>query len=252
MRERNRIEQQFAEFWDLFVSDFEQDLAVYLDLVAKYPSPVLEVGCGTGRVVERLARAGHEVHGIDTARPMLEIARRRLQPWRDHARVSDLDLRHRTPFERYHVVLATLYAFNGLIDIEEQRLFLRNAMRAMRSPAILVMDLFCPLALVRPDQVGEPREIERICQERLLRLVDRREMLTPLLERRTLGFQIDEQPRCELVTHRRYVPPTQAAQLLSEAGFEDVRWIQGYDSSTAGPVESTARPEGPFLILGEL
>jgi SAM-dependent methyltransferase len=252
MRQRNRVEQQFADFWDLFVEDFDQDLPVYLDLAAKYASPILEIGCSTGRVIERLAREGHEVHGIDTHRSMLEIAHRRLRPWRDRARVFDLDLRHRSPSERYHAVFATLYVFNNLIDIEEQRLFLRNAMRAMRSPAILVLDLFCPLALVRPELAGEARPIERTCRGHDLRVLDRRDMLTPLLERRTQSFQIDGGPLCEMVTHRRYLTPQQAARLLEEAAFENVRWIQGYDLSTARVVEVADQPAGPFLILGEI
>ena len=75
--------------------------------------------------------------------------------------------------------------------------------------------------------------------------------LTPLLERRTQVFRIDDQPEVEVVTHRRYMPPQHAAQLLREAGFETVRWIQNYEPSSAAPVDADTRPEGPFLIVAE-
>ncbi len=40
---------------------------------------VLELGCGTGRLVEHVARRGYYVHGIDVSEGMIEVARRRLQ-----------------------------------------------------------------------------------------------------------------------------------------------------------------------------
>lgn len=42
-------------------------------------APVLEVGCGTGRLQEALLRAGVPTVGIDASRPMLRQARRRLR-----------------------------------------------------------------------------------------------------------------------------------------------------------------------------
>lgn len=40
---------------------------------------VLDVGCGTGRVLCHLMRSGHEVIGIDVSRRMVEIANRRIE-----------------------------------------------------------------------------------------------------------------------------------------------------------------------------
>ncbi len=252
MRNRDLIERQYAEFYNLYVSDFRQDVAVYLDLAAKHPDPVLEVGCGTGRVMARLAKAGYRVHGIDTSRPMLEIARRKLEPYQDRAGIADFDLRHQPLYDGFNTVLVSLYAFNALIDVEEQRLFLRHLRRSVKSPGVLALDLFCPLYMVQPELAGEWRTIERTVDDRLLRVRDRRDMLTPLLERRTQMFRVDDAPEAEMITHRRYMPPQQAGQLLLEAGFQDVRWIQGYDPSTAAPIASDARPGGPFMVVATL
>ncbi len=251
MRNRDCVERQYAEFYDLYVSDFRRDIAVYMDVAGKQPGPVLEVGCGTGRVMTRLAAAGHETHGIDTARPMLEIARRKLEPFADRTRIADFDLRHNPLYQGFQTVIVSLYTFNELIDVEEQRLFLRHLVRSFQSPGVLAMDLFCPLSMVQPDAVGEWRTIERTSGGHDIRVHDRREMLTPLLERRTQVFSIDGQPEQEMVSHRRYIPPMQVAQLLLEAGFENVRWIREYDPSTAAPIDGKSRPEGPFLILAD-
>ena len=251
MLDAKSTERKFAEFYNLYTAEFKHDVAVYLDLAAKFEGPVLEIGCATGRVIGHLAAAGYRVHGIDTSRPMLEIARRRLEPLEPRATIADFDLRSGPLSERFGVAFAPLFAFNALIDIEEQRLFLRHLVRSLEPGAVLALDLFCPVSMVRGTS-AQTKEIEHVVAGRQLRVRDRREMLTPLLERRTQGFRIDGGPETEVVTHRRYVPPAYLASLLEESGFENVRCIQAYDVSTAAPVSASAVPSGPFMIIGEL
>jgi SAM-dependent methyltransferase len=241
-----------ARFLDLYVTGFTADVPIYLDLAAKYPGAVLEVGCSTGRVTEHLARAGHAVVGLETLRSSLVVARERCRPYADRVRLQDHDLIHHPLPERFHAVFVTLYAFNALIDLEEERLFLRHARQSMRDPGIIVLDCFCPLSFVAPDQIGRWRLIERTSQGHRLEVRDRREMLNPLLEQRTQMFRIDGGPEEEKVTHRRYVAPAHLAELLCEAGFENIRWIQDYDLGTAQPIRPDDRPSGPFRVLAEL
>jgi SAM-dependent methyltransferase len=203
-------------------------------------------------VAARLAEAGHEVVAIDTNRPMLEIARARLEPYSQLARVQDFDVRHHALPERFNICIVPLYTFNSLIDVEEQRLLLRHLQRSMRSPGIVAFDLFCPLSFVRPEQAGEWRMIAREVDGAQLVVRDQRVMLTPLLERRIQAFRIDGGVEHRTESHRRYLPPQSAASLLEESGFEQVRWIQGYDASTIGPIEPDARPSGPFMVIAEL
>ncbi len=113
------------------------------------------------------------------------------------------------------------------------------------------MDLFCPLALVRPDEAAECRCIERVVGGQQLQVRDQRRMLTPLLERRTQEFRVQGGSSGEHTTHRRYITPQQASHLLCEAGFESVSWLREYDLSTAAPVDADARPSGPFMMVAE-
>jgi SAM-dependent methyltransferase len=251
MQSRDLVEKQFAEFYDLYVADFHQDIPIYRDVAAKFSGPVLEAGCATGRVLARLAQAGFEVHGIDTSREMLDLAREKIRPFKDRARAFDHNLRSSALPTGFHSVLATLYSFNSLIDVEEQRLFLRHARQSLYSPGVIVIDCFYPRSLVRPETEGEWREIERDVGEQRIHVRDRRDMLTPLLERRTQVFRIDSGPEATVVTHRRYAPPGMIANLLEEAGFEGILWAQNYDLSTARAIEPDDRPGGPFLIIAE-
>jgi SAM-dependent methyltransferase len=251
MQTRQSVERQYAEFHALFAADFRKDLSLYLDLAAKYPGPILEVGCATGRVLAKLGEAGYEALGVDVSRPMLEVARRHLEPWQDRVRLADFDFRNSALFEKFDVVFATLYAFNQLIDVEEQRLFLRHISRCMKAPGVLALDCFCPLPMMKPEMNGQWREIERTVKGKVLRVRDRREMLTPLLERRTQVFSVDGGPPSEHVQHRRYVPPQQAEQLLFEAGFENIRYLQDYDLGQAKPFGEGERTTGPYQLVAE-
>lgn len=59
-------------------------LLEHLDPVAIAPGAVVDLGCGTGRLLEPLAERfpGALLVGIDFARPMLEIAKRRRPAWK--------------------------------------------------------------------------------------------------------------------------------------------------------------------------
>ncbi len=88
MGKRVSAERRYAEFYHLYVGDFELDLPIYLDLAAKYPGTILEVGCDTGRVALRLARAGHEVVGIGQRREMLQVGAYVLHPMFGSGRIT--------------------------------------------------------------------------------------------------------------------------------------------------------------------
>jgi SAM-dependent methyltransferase len=57
-----------------------EDLHFWLELAAQSGDPVLELGCGTGRVLIPLARAGYHCIGIDHDRAMLKFLQENLPP----------------------------------------------------------------------------------------------------------------------------------------------------------------------------
>src|ERR1700721_3032187 len=54
------------------------DVPFYVDVARKYGGPVLEIACGTGRVLLPIAREGIESEGVDNSKSMLTILRRNL------------------------------------------------------------------------------------------------------------------------------------------------------------------------------
>lgn len=70
--------EAIAPFYDLIHADLTADIPFLLSLAAETGGPILELGCGTGRLLLPLARAGHSVVGLDSSPAMLERARGRM------------------------------------------------------------------------------------------------------------------------------------------------------------------------------
>ena len=71
--------QSFAQVYDLFMDNIDYDgwSAYLISLLKEYgvdDGLVLELGCGTGSMTERLARAGYDMIGADLSADMLDIA----------------------------------------------------------------------------------------------------------------------------------------------------------------------------------
>lgn len=59
-------------------AQFEEDLPLWVQLAEDFGGPVLELGCGPGRVLAPLLESGRMVVGIDQHLGMLQLAQRRL------------------------------------------------------------------------------------------------------------------------------------------------------------------------------
>jgi SAM-dependent methyltransferase len=77
MTEDNLIEYADPQIYDLENDDFEPDGPFFLELAAKTGNPVLELGCGTGRLTIPLAQAGVDITGIEIVPGMLELAKQK-------------------------------------------------------------------------------------------------------------------------------------------------------------------------------
>jgi SAM-dependent methyltransferase len=67
-----------ATIWhDVECGGYDADLGLWEELAGVAPGPLLELGCGAGRVALHLARRGHEVVGLDQDRELIAALRER-------------------------------------------------------------------------------------------------------------------------------------------------------------------------------
>ena len=69
---------QLARYYDLSHDRLTEDIPYLLQQAAETGGPVLEIGCGSGRLLLPLARAGYDVTGVDVSPEMLARAEARL------------------------------------------------------------------------------------------------------------------------------------------------------------------------------
>ncbi|MBI2514657.1 class I SAM-dependent methyltransferase [Candidatus Wolfebacteria bacterium] len=72
-------EQLYANFYDLEYKNKKDDVDFYYKLAQKVDGPILECGCGTGRILAPIARSGKEIWGFDINTAMLEIAKKKIE-----------------------------------------------------------------------------------------------------------------------------------------------------------------------------
>ena len=143
------------------------DLAFFRRLAAEQGGPVLEIGCGSGRVSAVLALDGFEVVGIDRSTAMLRLAEeRRASMSPDAAARLTLVEGDMTTFDlarRFGLIVAPSRVFQFALTSDDQRAALRRFRSHLAAGGRLVLDLFDPrLDYVAPGGIFPPRTGELV------------------------------------------------------------------------------------------
>jgi len=103
------------------------DVNFYRELAREHGDPILELGCGTGRVLVALCRDGHTVVGLDRSAPMLLQAQRRIQRLGASRRRGVLiraDFRRYALKRKFPLIICPFNAFQHLYTREDIEAFL--------------------------------------------------------------------------------------------------------------------------------
>ena len=137
------------EFYDHVVPyTTRQDVAFYVDAACESRGPVLELGCGTGRVLVPTARAGIEIMGLDASEGMLDACRRRLRgeppDVQRRAGLQRGDMRDFELGRMFRLVTIPFRPFQHLVTVQEQLACLAAVRRHLEPDGRLIFDVFNP------------------------------------------------------------------------------------------------------------
>jgi len=125
-----------------------QDVAFYLAEAKSAGGRVLEVGCGTGRILLPIARAGCAITGLDSSRQMLDRCRAKLaaEPAEVQGRVR-LVLNEMGSFklgESYPLIIAPFRVVQHLTTVDDQLQFLATVAPHLAPGGRFIFDVFNP------------------------------------------------------------------------------------------------------------
>ncbi|MEM0915469.1 MAG: class I SAM-dependent methyltransferase [Planctomycetota bacterium] len=135
-----------ARFYDL-LSTAPDDLAFYRGLITSPDARVLELGCGTGRVLAPLADHCAYIHGLDHSESMLTFCRQRLAnrgTGPDRAQVDQADVADFNLGQTFDLVTAPYRVFQCLKD-DRQVAGVMSCIREHLAPGgVGVLNVFHP------------------------------------------------------------------------------------------------------------
>jgi SAM-dependent methyltransferase len=244
----------FAKFYDAYVGDYNLDLPLYSALAAKTQSPILEIGCGSGRVLFSLLQTGQEVTGVDISEEMLRLAEDKLQKNQQRGRcklVNHNFVDHALP-HAYGLALVTFYTFNYLLSPDDQKAFLNHVAESLLPGSVIVFHLFYPHTLSHPETSGKwiDKGQYRVAGETIF-LQDFRRMSNEHLEERIQAFRYKTGHREEIHTLRRYVSPGEIYRLLIDAGFAAPVLINNFDLRSLTLLQPDLETNGDFVVMAE-
>jgi len=238
------------EAYDLVFEQFDEDLPLWLSVGREARGPVLDLACGTGRVLVRLLEQGVDADGLDSAPAMLERARVKAQAKGFTPRLVQGDMRDFTMPRRYTRVLCGFNAFAHAMTIEDQLRTLRCVREHLESGGALVLHTSFPSPSywLQPD--GEPVqeiEVERPGTGTRVQLWDTRTK-DPVNQRQRSEIEyreVDAGGRVvasrRLRTEQRWVYRWELELLLRAAGFQRFEIHGGYRG------EPLVRPDQPMV-----
>ena len=137
----------WADVYDSVYSYVRDDIPFYLEEARRSESPVLELGCGTGRVAIPIAEAGIEIVGIDSSQAMLDVARRkaeRLAGPGGQLSFVYADMRDFSLGRTFELVIVPFRGFLSLLSVEDQTSTLSSVKRHLAPGGRLVFNIFVP------------------------------------------------------------------------------------------------------------
>jgi SAM-dependent methyltransferase len=234
---------QIAHYYDLTHADLTADIPFILQLAQQANGPVLELGCGSGRLLLPLARAGLMVTGLDHSSVMLARARTKLgqeaEVVQSRVTLVEADMTHFTLDGRFPLILIPYNTFMHL-DSAQALATLKRVKAHLVVGGRLFLDLANPFTVANTPEdhllslentLTDPENGDIILHLAANHLDTLEQILhiTWIYDRSPITGGHIHRTVAQSAYHYRY--PHQMELLLQEAGFHHLTFLGNYDRS---------------------
>ena len=234
---------RWARFYDSIYSYVRDDIPFYVREGEQSGGPVLELGCGTGRVTIPIARAGVDVVGLDNSNAMLDAAKRKIsQIEGGHGKIVLRlgDMRNFDLGRAFPLVVIPFRGFLELLTVEDQIECLASVKRHLTPGGRLIFNIFAPdpQMLVEDEDaafhlrdVTDPETGHTFAIWQQTKIDDLHQILS-------VRLMVDDLDRTGAVERRfycdyqiRYAHRIEILHLLARCGYEVEELYGGFDYS---------------------
>ena len=137
----------WADVYDSIYAYVREDIPFYVQEAMRSGGPVLELGCGTGRVTVPIAKSGVDSVGLDNSEGMLEIARskaRLLETGQGKIDLRSGDMRDFSLGRTFPLAIIPFRGFLALLSVEDQVRCLTIIREHLEPDGRLIFNIFVP------------------------------------------------------------------------------------------------------------
>ncbi len=234
---RNLSPYDAPELYDLLFDTLDFDIPYWVETASAAGGPVLEIACGTGRMLLPIRRAGVDIDGIDVSPAMVarlkdKAAAAGLAVWAEVADMRAFELRR-----RYRRIFCGFNGFAHCETIPDQLACLRSALQHLEPGGALVVHMSYP----GPAYWAEP-EGKAVLEHEVvlaaggkLQLWDnrRKDIVGQRQDSEVEIWELDPSERPKAVhrfsTAQRWVYRFELELLFAAAGFARWEFLGGFD-----------------------
>jgi ubiquinone/menaquinone biosynthesis C-methylase UbiE len=137
-----------AKFYDYENETFVKDIPFYTSYAEKCRGEVLELACGTGRILIPIAQEGIKITGLDASHEMLNIARKKIEGLDEKSKrnieLIHGDMKQFNLDKTFSLIIIAFRSFQCLVRKEEQESCLKLVHQHLDDKGTLILDLFAP------------------------------------------------------------------------------------------------------------
>ena len=135
---------KMSEIYDRQIPDPDGFISFYMKEIGDKPKRVLDVGCGTGRLLYEVAKMGHECLGVDPSAGSLEVANKKLHSFENVSLRQDSLPELNSVKEKFDIILMAGGVFEYLFTTKSQIAALTRLKQLLTSEGKIIMDIAVP------------------------------------------------------------------------------------------------------------